>query len=301
MKKFIFYISSFLLCFLLFMFFVFHKADGRIDESYLRFTTPKQSCFVLGTSKAAEGVYPCILNDFFDKSFYNYSFNLASSSYGPYYMNSVQKKYENTEGSNIHILTVDFWSVASACLDPNDTTSFRENNSAIAGLSNVCEPVNVKYLLNYFKGNFYSVFTNNGSSSVNEYGRLEVYLSDDEAKVEQRTKFTIEGYQNSNYKISSLRVRSLIDLIKFLKSDGAVYLVRLPVHPNFMSLEQSLCSNLDSVIQGAIKLSDGYLDMTKNNLNYKYIDGVHLDAASGVEATREIALWIKEEHKRMLP
>ena len=91
MKKFIVNICLFLIIVLLTILGVFWQADGKTDPFYLRFTTDKQNSLILGTSRAAQGLLPEVLNSKLNRDdFFNYSFTLGHSPYGPTYLKSIK-------------------------------------------------------------------------------------------------------------------------------------------------------------------------------------------------------------------
>jgi hypothetical protein len=130
MKKFCIHISIFVSILLLGVLGIFYAADGHADSFYEKISSPKQKNLILGTSKAAQGVQPEILKKQLNQEFFNFAFTLQSSSYGKVYLQNIQKKLDTTSStSQDFILTVDPWSISSSTKNPNDSLSFRENNS----------------------------------------------------------------------------------------------------------------------------------------------------------------------------
>ena len=69
MKKFVLHISLFILGLTTSILIIFSFANGSSDEFYLKLTTPKQGNLILGTSKAAQGVQPKILENTLNKNY----------------------------------------------------------------------------------------------------------------------------------------------------------------------------------------------------------------------------------------
>ena len=96
---------------------VFFIADGRSDSYYTRFTTGTQHSLVIGTSRAAQGINPQVLDEIIYKNnehhFFNYSFSLFDSPFGPAYYKSITKKLNPVVTDGIFIIAVDPWSVCS--------------------------------------------------------------------------------------------------------------------------------------------------------------------------------------------
>ena len=72
-----------------------------------------------------------------------------------------------------------------------------------------------------------------------------------------------------------------------------MYLVRLPIHPDMMAIDNQLMPDFNNKMQNIVPLTEGYYDMTKLNNEFSYTDGNHLYKESGVIVTRMIAQWIK--------
>lgn len=297
MRKFILHISFLVLCTAASILIIFTFANGSSDEFYLKLTTPKQQNLILGTSKAAQGVQPQVLNKILNKTFFNYSFSLFASPYGKTYLNSIKQKLDTTAKNNIFILTVDPWSICSTTQNPNDSLHFRENKSFLNSVRNVNRNPNFKYLIYHFQGSYYQLLFNTSPALLHNDGWLEVNLNTDNKEVERRTQFTVNDYSEklSDYAYSDVRFAYLIKTIHYLNTYGEVYLVRLPVHPDLMKVENTLMPDFNTVIQRAIEISDGYIDFSDSNSAYNYTDGVHPDKESGKKLSAALANRIKSK------
>ena len=127
-------------------------------------------------------------------------------------------------------------------------------------------------------------------------GWLEIAgVNMESAVVAKRIQEKVETYMTIHLpdsKFSSLRLGYLLKTIDYLKSYGDVYLVRLPVHKDIMTIDELLIPNFDYVVRSAIAKANGYLDLTDSNDSYIYTDGNHLDSKSGTEVSIIIAEWI---------
>ncbi len=127
-------------------------------------------------------------------------------------------------------------------------------------------------------------------------GWLEISIPMDSASVNKRTKDKIQDYRAGilqDYKFSSLRLNYLYKTIDFLRNYGKVYIVRLPIHPKMMEIENEFMPDFNDIIKDIIPLTSGYMDMTVHNQAYRYIDGNHLYKESGKLVSEKIATWIK--------
>ena len=79
---------------------VFSLADGSTDAFYVKFTTPKQKALIIGSSRAAQGLQPAVINLVLENThIYNYAFSRVHTPYGPAYFNSIKKKCYSGAGA----------------------------------------------------------------------------------------------------------------------------------------------------------------------------------------------------------
>ena len=84
MNKFLLHTIAFLLLCIISLYLLFSFANEQNDPFYIRFTTPEQSSLILGTSRAAQGILPAVLNEKLSRNdFFSYSFSGNISPYGP--------------------------------------------------------------------------------------------------------------------------------------------------------------------------------------------------------------------------
>lgn len=295
MKNFILQITILIVLVLLTIVIILNLADGRSDSYYLKLSSPKQTNLILGTSKSAQGLQPKYFKNILNKNFYNYSFAIDISPYGKIYLSSIENKLDTTYKNNTYILTVDIWSISSKTKNPNDFLHFRETKSFLKTITNVTNNPNYSYLINSYKGKYSNILIKKTPFLLHNDGWLEVFITKN-TNIKRRTLFTLESYKKkiTQYQFSSLRLEYLLKTINTLKKYGKVYIVRLPVHPDFSTIENELEPNFNSLIQSAIEISNSYLDMSSYNEKFTYTDGVHLDKESGKIASNIISNWIKK-------
>ena len=296
MKNFILHCALLILAILLTIKMVFSFVDGHSDPYYLKISSPKQSNLILGISKSAQGLQPKQFDRILNKKFYNYSFALSVSPYGETYLNSIKNKLDRTQNNSIFILTVDIWNISSITKNPNDSLQFREIKSFLKDIPNVTKNPNYKYLISYFNSKYYNIILKKSPSLLHNNGWLEIFLNEEKSNIKRRTSITLENYNKKvpKYKISSLRLKYLSKTINFLKKYGKVYIVRLPIHPQLLEIENKLHPDFNLLIKPAVEISNGYLDMTPYNEDYFYTDGVHLNKKSGKKVSNTISNWIKK-------
>lgn len=298
MKRFIVQFSIIALIALSLFIWIFSFADGTNDPFYLRFTSPKQNNLIIGTSRAAQGLQPKILNGICQTEFYNYAFTLGRSPFGETYLNSIKKKVDRNSKNGKFIITVDPWSICSATKNPNDSSNFGEVSLCLGNTYFVNINPNPFYLLNNYDGKLYTIFTQKTPyMELKKDGWLEVTISMDSLAVKVRTDSKLKTYQERNlilFKYSNLRLKYLEKTIDFLNNYGDVYLVRLPVHPKMMGLEKQLAPKFDEMIKDLSTNTMGYYNMTDMNTDFVYIDGNHLYKESGREVSKLIGEWIND-------
>ncbi len=281
--------------------FPFFKLDGYTDPFYLRFTTPKQTSLIIGTSRAAQGIDPSIINKVLSREdIYNYSFTIVHSSFGATYLQSIQNKLKENTKSGIYIIAVDPWSISGPAANPNDSLSFPELNLALGKTNVVDINPNIFYLFQSYEKPLYNLLTDDKSAGVylHNDGWLEVTTSMDSTSVAYRLNQKIRDYTDNNlpnYKFSQVRWDYLVKTIRFLKQHGEVYLVRLPVHPQMTAIENQLMPDFDNKIDYlSLVTKSPYKNFKMNESSYQYVDGNHLYKTSGAKVSAEIAEWIKE-------
>jgi len=296
MKRFLIQIAVLSILVVVSFILILARANGYTDAFYTRFTTPQQSNLILGTSRAAQGLQPVVLQGILDRSFFNYSFTIAHSPYGPTYLESIKKKLDTRETRGIFILTVDPWSISSTTPDPNDSVHFRELDLCLGNTTKVNRSPNFTYLFRNLKGKYHELlFQKRSGMFLHENGWLEVPVKMDSSRVVKRIADRVKMYEEDNlpyYNFSDLRLEYLKMTIEYLKNHGQVFLVRLPIHPDMMAVEELLMPDFNTRIEGIAPLTDGYIDMTQLNSDFNYTDGNHLYIDSGKEASRMIAQWI---------
>ncbi len=294
MKRFILHTIGFVTIVGLSFLALLSRADGSYDEFYLRFTTPKQENLILGTSRAAQGVLPSVLDRLLHRSFYNYSFTLSTSPYGPVYLESIKKKVDPAISTGIFILSVDPWSLSNKDLKEDQTSSFRENDNFVASTTRVAQQPNFEYLLENLNPAYRILLPKRKTTKLHKDGWLEITIPMDDKSVLKRTSAKLNAYRSdlSRFTPSERRIQSLVETVEFLKTKGEVYLVRLPVHPEMARMEQTLMPNFDSRIQPAISLANGYKDLSTYNDKLQFTDGNHLYKASGETVSGIIGDWV---------
>ncbi len=300
MQRFLLRLLLFITILLPVFLFVLSKADGYTDPFYIRFTTPRTSSMIVGTSRAAQGIQPQILNKKLSRDdLFNYAFTIHHSPFGPYYLESIRRKIKKGSSHGIFIVAVDPWSVANPVVAPGRSESFREKNNIPRTILFPFLNPNVQYLLTQYNDPLYKLFLRKDTALfLHADGWLEVSVCKDSLNKESTVRKKIMAYRQNYLKrftLSESRLQNLALTINYLKRFGRVWLVRLPVHPQMWDLELEFMPEFTKIIRN---ISDStntpYLDLTPMNGRFLYTDGNHLYKESGKEVTSMIADWIND-------
>jgi hypothetical protein len=313
MRKFILNISIFCLIIiglhLLFAFF----ADGSTDTSYLRFTSEKQSCLIIGDSRSSQGIIP----DAFDsitpnnEKMYNFSFTINNSPFGEVYLNAIKNKLDISSKNSLFIISVTPW----ALLEDTSVRLEHDKNSILFEMNSFNSKPNIEYLYKNYKYGWGRIILDriskyilekystkmsniNGSwSFLHTNGWLEVFTNMNEKHVEINTNKKIQSYINtmSNKSFSEYRYNYLKETINYLNNFGEVYIVRLPVHYSLLEIENDINPNFDDLINKINNVK--YINLKNESKLYKYTDGNHLYKKSALIVSKKIADKILELRK----
>ena len=288
MKHFLIKSIIFLVICLTIFYFIFYSVDGYADGMYLKFTTPKQSSLVLGTSKAAQGIRPEILNKSLGRNdIYNYAFTVIHSPYGPYYLESIKRKLNRASEKGIFILQVDPYGISSTSTDPENPELFREKEGPVGQLESVNTNPNIGYMLRHYPYQYNFIFKRHlgkvGKGFLHDDGWVEITKDMSPIEVEKRIETKTKAYieRTSTYKISRLRIEYLEKTINYLKEYGQVYLVRIPVAQSLFELENILDPEFDRrMTEISEKYTIPYFNYSRDFTEFKYLDGNHLSTTS---------------------
>ena len=242
---------------------------GKIGDVYPRVSSPLQSSLVLGTSRAAQGVNPDILNErlrehYPDCGLYNFSFHLDETTYNEIYYHAVLKKLKPDNSRGFFILTVDPW-------------AFKRDNEIIGELDlrSVADSPNIEYLVRFFNRTWISPLPTH--VFINASGRSIVSgIKRSDAMVESKIRTYREMASHFAYSDSSEQV--FVKLADELRKRGDVYMVRMPVSEEMVALE-------DSIMPG---FSQKMSDLSKK-LGVRFFDFIHepFETNDGNHLTKE--------------
>ncbi|MBJ6367912.1 hypothetical protein JF259_07410 [Snuella sp. CAU 1569] len=280
------------------VFFLFSQADGYSDPYYLKFTSPKQRSLILGSSRAAQGIRPEIINNIVkDLSLYNYSFTILSSPFGKVYYESILKKLDTLRNGGVFVIEVNPWSISSHVQHLDTMHGVREESLHLGTTQYVNDCPNVLYLLKSYKSRYVNIIQNKFRKGevmdmfLHDDGWLEVDIAMDSVSVNRRTLSKLDIYRGylQDYRFSDWRYIWLQSTVSLLKKYGTVYLIRLPVHEEMLRTEAQLIPDFNSKME-SLSLAAGvyYVDYNDLQESFSFTDGNHLSKTSASNLSKMI-------------
>ncbi|WP_035567139.1 SGNH/GDSL hydrolase family protein [Hymenobacter sp. IS2118] len=270
---------------------------GRVDAFYGRFTSPPAGGLIVGTSRAAQGIQPAVLaaglGSRFEGPLLNYAFTLTHSPYGPAYLRSITLKLRPDAKNGLFIVAVDPWSLSLT----GPEGAFPEDNSFIGQLDEVSQNPNLAYLARFQTKPLYRLLLDYATATerLHPDGWLEVNIGTDSAQVRARTARKLLDYRRlaAAQHLSAGRLQALRQTIQLLKQHGRVYVVRLPVGPGLLQLEQTYQPGFDQLMRRLAATSAvPYLDYSAQP--YATTDGNHLQKAASKAFSQQLAEDLKK-------
>jgi hypothetical protein len=190
--------------------------------------------------------------------------------------------------NGLFIIAVDPWSLSLT--GPEGT--FPEAQSFIGQLHQVSQNPNLPYLTRYQTKPLYRLPLDFATATerLHPDGWLEVNIGTDSAQVRARTSRKLQDYRRlaASQHLSAGRLQALRQTIAFLKPHGRVVLVRLPVGPALLQLEQVYQPGFDPLMRRmAADFAVPYLDYSVQP--YATTDGNHLQRAASAAFSEQLA------------
>jgi hypothetical protein len=183
---------------------VFSLVDGTTDTFYVKFTTPKQTSLIVGSSRAAQGVQPRLLDSVLkNTTIYNYAFSRIHTPYGSSYLESIKKKLSTDSRDGIFLVCVNPWTISVKKKEQLDETPFFEEDLSFSGkLNKVNSKPNLSDLLNFYNDRNIEIILKKFSLwqdqtfFIHNDGWYEARSDNNENKFNNLTNSTIHGYKN---------------------------------------------------------------------------------------------------------
>jgi hypothetical protein len=305
MKKFIFHILCVCLLASIAVAALMYAIDsmGMTNYAYKRFTSEKQTSLIIGTSRAAQGIHPKVINNYFTKNefdlpIYNFSFTLFDSPFGEVYLNAIKKKVLQTNKKSLFIIAIDPWSLSLIDSELDGNKPIREYKSCLNLTHVINEKPNFEYLLRYFRPatdpTWLSILVRSKKGHLNDDGWYEVNYKMEPAVVLKNIETKMELYYTYKAVKSEGRVNGLKMTIEYLKNFGSVYLCRMPVCEQMFLLEDKVWTGFDDDISKiANEYSVPYFSFRNDYKRFKTTDGNHLYKDDGAIFTQDLCNLIQ--------
>lgn len=280
-------------------------ANGKIDQLYMKFTSPRQHSLILGTSRASIGIMPDLFTGSdldFEKPMYNYGFTFPVSPYGPAYLKAVKAKLDTNTKNGLFILEVNPGALSYDRTKGDKIESFRENGMLLDEMKTFNKKPNIEYLWNHYYDPYYKILINNLQRKTKHFthedGWIEITVPMDDFNIKRRQKSIIDQYSDyleNYYEVSEIRVEYLRKIIEYLSAHGTVLLVRLPVSAEMYEIETKFMPEFDGVIEDVARETGcKFFNFAKVSGKYQTYDGHHIYKSYAPPANEEIIAFIKE-------
>ncbi|WP_224483748.1 hypothetical protein [Robertkochia aurantiaca] len=285
---------------------------GFVGDDYPKFTHRAPN-LILGLSRAHYGIDPQTLAASLDvpyqKEFLNFAFEKSQSPYGEVYLNAIKKKIPDSTTTGIYILGVSPGSFSAPDRMSSDAEVFEfDQKMMIAKVENLNAHPNFEYVRECFGRSLYkgilphehritTVFHDNGWEEF-RLSAGDYQIDQDQIRFWQQE--TVEGYTKLvkvlPESISDYRLRWFEKTIKTLQGHGEVFIVRIPMHPDLLKLEEQIWPEMDSLMTGFAKRNEvlylNYADAVEER--FQTYDASHLYSESAKAFTRQLARDISD-------
>lgn len=227
MKGFLTKISTFSTIILLSLICVLNFENGSTDPFYQKIKAKEKGSLIIGTSKAAQGLVPEILNqklslDKDSDKFLNYSFTVFDSPFGTAYNQRIKEKLIEGKIDGVFIVTVDPWSLAQYKFSENGEGIFVEYNRFLGSDKSKFLPLSISYPIFYMEKSLYEIILwrlFDSKTKLHQDGWFEIIREFDVTYSEKRLNQKLKIYSQyaDDMKFSDLRFNSLTEIIDFFK------------------------------------------------------------------------------------
>jgi hypothetical protein len=296
-----------------------YMIGGAVDPYYNKISAPHQSALIIGTSRAAQGLVPDIIEaeaSCLSYDIFNFAFTLTTSPYGASYLSAIKNKIHPETRKSLFILSVDPWSLSTTSSNHDKDVEI-DHKSFLTNLDQVNGHPNLPYLWsNLTRGWGYGIvkeIEHLGLSMISEQsiniagsrsylhkdGWLEVYSNMNPQYVATNTLRKTASYRDNlgQTEISAYRIEYLKKTMDYLRSYGTVVLIRLPVSQTMIDLEDQLSPEFDKMIaQIATDAEVSFVNLIEYSSQYSYTDGNHLYKTSA----RQVSEIVGREMNKVL-
>ncbi len=277
-------------------------ATWYVDDLYPKFTGTASGLEV-GTSRESDGVVPSILEECLAEpgvalNIENFAFAYGQSDYGEMYLDAIRRKLDPdtedgvfTVGGNPASLSQ---SLAEGDAEPDDS------RSRLAQMENVTADPNLEYIRRFYGKALYKGFTHTGERFnlrvAHPDGWIEVrqevpdYAMSDSGMAEWRGQNIDRMTRDMPLSAPSThRMEALGKVLELLGQHGRVWMIRMPIHPDILALEQEYWPDFSETMADLAR-SHGveFFDYSGEHETFPSYDGSHLFGGSARAFTRRM-------------
>jgi hypothetical protein len=281
-------------------------SDGKTDDFYLRFTTPKASSLIIGSSRAAQGIQPDSLQTWcaasgFSAPIYNFAFTSPTSPYGETYYKAIMEKLDASATHGFYIVAVEPYTLGEV-ENPKDKNP-KEFKGQLYNAHWFNQYPNLEYLLRHYNYGWgrlaltsFGVVKNN--NTLHENGWLEVNVKVDSVAAEKRAAGNIADRRQDfgKFALTPYRVEWFNKTIDALKKHGTVLIVRMPVSAAFYAFENELAPDFNRLVNDVAQ-QQGVIYHDFNTMSHllSYKDGHHMQLSSTPIFSGYLRQWLATE------
>ncbi|WP_228429124.1 hypothetical protein [Chryseobacterium sp. 52] len=306
MRKFLFKISFYIIGIVAVLLLLGSYADSNTDDNYMHFAVEKPQNIILGDSRSVQGIVPDVLKTKLSAPFDNFSLNIVQSPYGEIYLKALKRKLDPDTKNGIFILTVNPWNLALRN-DVKKTEDYPEENSPFKNMYFYDMSPNYEYLIKNLNKSWFRIYLDReavgrSNTYLHKDGWLEVNIDMNKDSVTARIAKKTQEYKEmmNGYTLSHERTKALNEIIDYLEPKGTVYLVRIPVSKNIMTLEDERFPGFSGMMRDLSKKKKvKFYDFSNHSDDFEYTDGNHMYRTSSKVLTSQIADSIKADRKKL--
>lgn len=288
--------------------FMYKVSTGYVDENYPKFCQEAGS-LIIGVSTASQGISPQIFEDNLselnlDKPMVNFAINFEQSQYGDTYLNAIENKLKKSTKKGLFILSVSPISFSSVKNLDESALEQLDKEKILGKITNFTSAPNFDYISNCYPISLYNAFypTNKWDNLVahpngwNEFKLKSKSYTVTKEDITNWKKKTIE-FQDKFLKtqeISKIRFLSFAKTIDFLKQKGDVFIVRMPLTPENLKLENEKWENFNYQFDSIAKVKNiSFLDYSETSSEYNTYDGTHMVSESAKKFSKTLSDDVK--------
>ena len=227
---------------------------------------------ILGTSRAAQGVVPSVIDSCLGVAVYNFAFDCMIAPYGELYYDAVKTKLGENCDKGTFLLSVD--PMGLSYVEELDGKGLRERKQLFAYVKHFYRP-NYAYLLKNCRP---LEWARGDGTQLHDDGWLEVTGADmDSLHVKENIAIKMKTYESYHLTPSEYRLDWLKRTIALLQGRGEVYLFRIPVSQEMKAFEDRQWPDFDDVLRQVVEESGvQYFSFISDSGKYRTTDGNHL-------------------------